>query len=281
MNTTIVLQSILVMGTVSGFIALLLSFAAKKFRVEVDPRKEAILEILPGANCAACGYTGCEQYAEALIDGNVDINLCKPGGQEVVVKIAEILKKEVATVERKVAVVLCNGGVHAKDEFIYDGIKRCDIAFKFYDGRKVCKYGCIGYGDCAKVCPFDAIRINKYGIAEVDRLKCTGCGLCVNTCPKGLIKLVPCKYQVHILCNSKDKGVIVRQICTVGCIGCGLCVKSCPVNDIVLNENLAIMKYNKCNNCGVCMVKCPTKTIISFIGTSEKEVKNFSLNLAK
>lgn len=284
MNVTVILQSVLVMSSVSIVVGLMLSFAAKKFKVETDPRKEAILSLLPGANCAACGYAGCEQYAEALVNENVDVTLCKPGGLEVSNKIAEILGKEVSSVERKVAVVLCNGGLRAKDEFLYLGIKRCEVAIKFYDGYKMCKYGCLGFGDCVEACPFGAIKINENGIAQVDMLKCTGCGLCVKSCPKGIIKLVPCKYQVHIFCVSKDKGVVVKQICSVGCIGCGLCVKSCPVHDIFLSQNLAVMKYDKCNNCGVCVAKCPTKSIASLISMEDKtkqEIKNFSLNLAK
>jgi Na+-translocating ferredoxin:NAD+ oxidoreductase RNF subunit RnfB len=263
MNNIIIYYSIATLGTISVIIALLLSFAAKKFKVESDPRKDLLISVLPGANCGACGYPGCEQYAEAILTKDETFNLCKPGGPEVSKKIAQILGKEVdVSSQRMVAVVLCAGGSRAKDEFIYNGIKKCSVANKFYEGQKLCKYGCLGFGDCVEVCPFDAIHINKYGVAEVDPVKCTGCGLCVKACPKNIIKLVPCNYQVHILCSSKDKGVKVRQICSVGCIGCGICVKSCPVNDIELKENLALMKYDKCNNCGICVEKCPTKCIV-------------------
>ncbi|MCS7228309.1 MAG: 4Fe-4S binding protein, partial [Endomicrobia bacterium] len=108
----------------------------------------------------------------------------------------------------------------------------------------------------------------------------------VKSCPKKIIKLVPCSYHTHILCSSQDKGVVVKQICNVGCIGCGLCVKVCHVNDIFLQNNLAVMKYNKCDNCGACITKCPTKCIISKINTDIAEqlkqtIKNFSLNIAK
>ncbi len=281
---TYITNSILMLGTSGILIALILSLAAKKFKVETDPRKDKILEILPGANCGACGYPGCEQYAAALVEKNIEVNLCKPGGQEVAKKIGEILGKNASDTQRMVAVVMCGGGIRAKDEFVYSGIKRCDIANKYYDGQKLCKYGCLGFGDCVEVCPFDAIHINQYGVAEVDPIKCTGCRLCVKACPKNIIKLVPCTYQVHILCSSKDKGVFVRQVCSVGCIGCGLCVKACPVNDIVLQNNLASMKYDKCNNCGACVIKCPTKCIVSLLDINSQikaEVKNFSLGIAK
>ncbi len=284
MSDTYIINSLLVMGSFSVLIALILSFAAKKFKVESNPKKDKILEILPGANCGACGYPGCEQYAEALVTQNVEVNLCRPGGHEIAKEVAKVLGKESSEIQRLVAVVMCNGGNRAKDEFIYAGIKRCDTATKFYEGQKFCKYGCLGFGDCVEVCPFDAIFINQYGVAEVDPLKCTGCGLCVKACPKNIIKLVPCTYQVHILCSSKDKGAFVRQVCSVGCIGCGLCVKVCPVNDIVLQNNLAYMKYDKCNNCGACVIKCPTKCIVSISDINshiKAEVKNFSLDIAK
>ncbi len=263
MNNVIIYYSIATLGTTGVIIAFLLSFAAKKFKVESDPRKDLLVSILPSANCGACGYPGCEQYAEAILSRDESITLCKPGGAEVSKKIAQVLGKSIeVSHHRIVAVVLCSGGNSAKDEFVYEGIKRCDIANKFYEGQKLCKYGCLGFGDCVEVCPFDAIYINKYGVAEVDPMKCTGCGLCLKACPKNIIKLVPCNYQVHILCSSKDKGVKVKQICSVGCIGCGICVKSCPIKDIELKENLAVMKYDKCDNCGVCIEKCPTKCII-------------------
>ncbi|MCX7910581.1 MAG: RnfABCDGE type electron transport complex subunit B [Endomicrobia bacterium] len=275
MSENIVLQSLVVMGSCSVIIAILLGFAAKKFKVEEDPKKEYILSVLPGANCGACGYAGCEQYAEAIVKDNVEITLCRPGGDEVSKKIASILGKEVKDVQRLVAVVLCAGGKRAKDEFVYNGIKRCDISNRFFEGEKACKYGCLGLGDCVEVCPFGAIFVNEHNVAEVDVLKCTGCGLCVKVCPKKLIRLVPCNYKVHILCNSRDKGVKVKQICSVGCIGCGICVKACPVSDIYLENNLAIMKYNKCNNCGICKAKCPTKSIDAKMIIKE-ELKIFS-----
>ena len=260
---TIIYYSIATLGLTSVVIALLLSFAAKKFKVESDPRKDLLVSILPGVNCGACGYPGCEQYADAILSKDESITLCKVGGVQLSKKIAQVLNREVETsLNRMVAVVLCKGGDNAKDDFIYEGVKKCSVADRFYGGQKLCKYGCLGFGDCVEVCPFDAIYINQHNVAEVDPLKCTGCGLCVKACPKNIIKLVPCNYQVHILCSSKDKGIKVKQVCSVGCIACGICVKSCPVNDIEIKENLAVMKYEKCDNCGIGVEKCPTKCIV-------------------
>ncbi|MFQ3674999.1 MAG: RnfABCDGE type electron transport complex subunit B [Endomicrobiia bacterium] len=257
----IILYSTFIMILVGVIVGFILGFAAEKFKVKSNPKKEKVLEVLPGANCGACGYVGCEMYAENIVEKNVDISLCKPGGNEVVEKIAEIIGKDVVEVQRKVAQVLCNGGDRCKDDFVYMGIKKCSYAQKNFSGQKKCKYACLGFGDCVEICPFNAMYINKYGVAEVDILKCTGCGLCVSVCPQKIIKLVGCEYKVHIKCSSKDKGSVVRQICSVGCVGCGVCVKVCPVKDIQLENNLAIMKYDKCNNCKLCITKCPTKCI--------------------
>ncbi len=262
MQTQIIIYSTLLMAITSILIGLGLGFAAKKFEVHSDPKKNEILDSLPKANCGACGYVGCEQYAEAILLQNVDITLCRPGGEETAKKIASIVGKEISQIERLVAQVMCNGGTNCKDDFVYKGEQKCSYATNFFQGQKMCKYACLGFGDCVEVCPFDAIFINKNGVAEVDILKCTGCGLCVSECPKKIIKLVPCKFQVHIRCASKDKGVVVKQMCSTGCIGCGICVKSCPKNDIYLDNNLAIMKYEKCDNCQICVTKCPTKTIV-------------------
>ncbi len=266
-------------------IGLGLGFAANKFKIKVDPRKENILKILPGSNCGTCGFIGCEQYASAIVEQNVDISMCRPGGQNAANKIAQILGKESKNVERKVAQVLCSGGVRCKNDFVYSGIKKCSYSKKFFQGQKKCKYACLGFGDCVEVCPFDAIYINEYGVAEVDFLKCTGCGLCVKSCPQKIIKLVGCEYKVHIKCSSKDRGAFVKQICSVGCIGCGICAKVCHVKDIYLDSNLAVMKYDKCDNCKVCETKCPTGSIIFGNGTAKDKKKlgqtNLELNLVK
>jgi RnfABCDGE-type electron transport complex B subunit len=83
MDNVIIYYSIATLGTTSVIVALLLSFAAKKFKVESDPRKDLLVSVLPGANCGACGYPGCEQYAEAILTKDETFNLCIPGGPEV------------------------------------------------------------------------------------------------------------------------------------------------------------------------------------------------------
>ncbi|MBN1622636.1 MAG: RnfABCDGE type electron transport complex subunit B [Endomicrobiales bacterium] len=259
---SIIFNSILFLGGVGLLFGIGLGIAAKKFAVKLNPKEEEIIGLLPGVNCGACGYPGCSGYAAALINGEAEPGKCTVASKEVNSEIARILGKEVAETDRKVAIILCNGGSNCKDKMDYQGIKDCNIAAAVFGGSKECSSGCLGLGSCAKACPFGAIIQEKPGdVPKIDWNKCTGCGICVSVCPKKIINLVPCKFKFHILCQSNDKGAIVRKICSVGCIGCGLCVKVCPEKDIVLENNLARMKYDNCNNCGLCFAKCPTKSI--------------------
>jgi len=172
-----------------------------------------------------------------------------------------VLGLEAGEPVKKVAIIKCAGGEKCKDKMVYTGIKDCRIATGVFGGNKECTWGCLGFGNCAAACPFGAITYTEGQVPQIDAVKCTGCGLCVAACPKNIITLVPCKYHYHVLCASQDKGALVRTICPVGCIGCGICVKVCPEKDIVLENNVARIKYENCTNCGVCFHKCPTKSI--------------------
>ncbi|MDI6757670.1 MAG: RnfABCDGE type electron transport complex subunit B [Endomicrobiia bacterium] len=239
-----------------------LAFAAKKFAVSVNPVEEEIIKLLPGANCGACGYAGCAGYAEALIAGLVEAGKCPVADPETNKKISAALGKELTQNARRTAIIFCGGGSKCRDKYEYDGIEDCAVSDGIFGGPKSCEYGCVGLGNCARICPFGAIDYVKGEVPVIAEAKCTSCGLCVAACPKKIIHLVECKYRYHIQCSSTDKGARVRQICPPGCIGCGICVKLCPQNDIILSNNLARMKYDACDNCGVCEVKCPTKTIV-------------------
>lgn len=264
---TVIIYSILVLGAIGLIFGLGLGLAAKKFAVAADPREEEILHKLAGANCGACGYPGCAGYAAALAKGEAEPGKCPLISSAASKEIAGILGKTAADTEPQAAVILCDGGKNCKNAMVYEGIKDCRIAETTFGGPKECRQGCFGYGTCAAACPFDAIKDKGPGnVPEIDWSKCTGCGLCVAACPRGIIRLVPRRFQYHILCRSLDKGARVKQICPPGCIGCGICVKACPEKDIVLENNLARMKYDKCTNCGICLQKCPAKTIKRFGG---------------
>lgn len=238
-----------------------LAYASKKFAVEVDPRIARIREVVPGANCGACGYPGCDAFAAAVVEGRIQANGCPVGGAKCAGKIAEIMGSSAEDVESKVAKVICNGSKDkCSDKYVYHGIEDCKAATNIAGGDKSCKYGCLGLGTCVRACAFDAITIEN-GIAVINPEKCTGCTMCVKECPKSVITMAPISKTVHIMCNSNDKGKEVKANCSVGCIGCQICVKACPFNAIDFENNLAKINYEKCTNCGVCVAKCPTKAI--------------------
>lgn len=89
----IILYAILIMLGVSLLLGLMIAVFAKVFEVKVDPRIMLISEALPGYNCGACGYPGCDQYADSIIEEGVDVKLCKPGGKDVIDEINKIIKE--------------------------------------------------------------------------------------------------------------------------------------------------------------------------------------------
>ncbi len=263
MNITGILIATVVVGAVGLFIGLFLGIAGIKFKVEVDEREEAILGVLPGNNCGGCGYPGCSGLAAAIVKGEAAVNACPVGGEPVGKQIAEIMGVEAGESTRMVAFVKCQGDCEkAKVDYEYTGVEDCGmLAFVPNGGPKSCNYGCLGYGNCVKACPFDAIHVVN-GVAVVDKEACKACGKCVSACPKNLIELIPYESKYVVACSSKEKGPVTMKECTVGCIGCTLCAKNCP-NDAVKIENfLSVIDQEKCEGCGICMEKCPKKSIV-------------------
>lgn len=262
MNITGILIAALIVGGTGLFIGVFLGVAGKKFAVEVNEMEEAILGCLPGNNCGGCGYAGCAALAAAIAKGEAPANACPVGGPAVMAKIAELKGEEAAESIRQVAFVKCAGTCEkAKQAYEYTGIADCVIAGNMQNGGpKGCSYGCLGFGNCVKACPFDAIHVID-GIAVVDKEACKACGKCVAACPKHLIELIPYdqKYMVH--CNSNDEGKDVMSVCSTGCIGCMLCKKACEYDAVEIKNNLAHIDPEKCQNCGACAEKCPKKVI--------------------
>lgn len=256
--------AIIILGILGLLMGLFLAYAAKKFEVKKEEIVEKIIEILPGVNCGACGYPGCNGYAEAIAKG-ADIGLCSPGGNEVRSKLEILTGKKTLDVEKKVARVYCQGdNTKVKKLYEFDAdIKTCSNANLYFGGDKACMYSCLGYGDCKKVCPVDAIIVTDKGIVYVNEEKCISCEKCVKECPKKVIKMVPEKSKISVLCNNKEKAQVAKANCSVACITCGLCMRACPVNAIEINGNLAKIDYDKCINCGICALKCPTNAIKS------------------
>ena len=249
--------------TVIGIIcAVILSVASKVMAVEVDERVVKVRECLPGANCGGCGYPGCDGYAAALVeDPTLDLTLCAAGGPACAEAIGKILGRSAGAMVPKTAVIHCKGDCEAtSNKMDYRGIETCAAAKQLFGGAGKCTFGCLGLGDCSKVCPSDAICIEK-GIAHVDARLCGGCGACARTCPNHVISILPTATAVKVLCSNHEKGGVVGKKCTAGCIGCGLCMKKCPEGAITVKNFLAEIDYSKCTGCGTCAEVCPKKCI--------------------
>ena len=254
--------------SISGVIAAIILYSvAQKFKVEEDPRIDLVENKLPLANCGACGYPGCRSFAEALVKSDdLEKFYCPVGGNACMANVARVLGRAHIEKDPAIAVVRCNG----TPEFCakrsdYDSAKSCAISEFVHSSDTGCPYGCLGFGDCVRVCPFDAIYMDeKTGLPVVIEEKCTSCGKCVKACPKNIIEIRkrgPKSRRIYVSCINQDKGGVARKSCQVACIGCGKCVKECPFDAIVLENNLAYIDYTKCKLCRKCVVVCPTKAI--------------------
>ena len=200
-----------------------LAIASLFFAVPKNEKAEAIRACLPGANCGACGFSGCDGYACALAANKTE-ELSLAAAKE----ISKILGKEAGSVTPMAAAVLCQGDrASAEYKLHYSGIPSCKAAAQLFGGQKACVYGCLGFGDCLAACPYEAIFICN-GVARVNPDKCRACKKCIAACPKGLITLLPLNTpQAAVLCKNRDKGANTRKQCKLGCIGCMRCVKAC------------------------------------------------------
>jgi len=261
-----VITIILITLAVAAVLALILGVALGLFRelffVEEEPLVGMIREALPGANCGGCGFPGCDGYA-AYVAGGGNITKCTAGGKAAVDKLAEIMGTGAVEVTPMVSVCCCLGGNDiAVKRGQYTDLPTCRGA-KLAGGTKLCRWGCIGFGDCVTVCKFGAISIGKNGLPEVNWGKCTGCGVCAAECPQGILRIIPKNKKITLaLCSNRNPiRSAIRKTCRLGCIKCGVCVKHCPQQCIVIDDGIPRVDYNKCNICGTCEQKCPTKVM--------------------
>ena len=245
-----------------------LAIAARRFHVPVDPRVEAVRERLPAANCGACGFAGCQAYAEAVVSRpEVSASLCVPGREAVARAIAEMTGKAMGAVADRVVVLRCHGtSAYAREEAEYAGVETCAAAAMVFGGPKACKNGCLGLGDCVRACPFGALSLGDAGITVVDTEACTGCAVCVPVCPKDLFELYPRKRRIELSCVAKDKQAIVRATCMVGCTLCRKCVAKCPAEAIAWDGRTIVIDHEKClaygPSCGeACVDVCPSSIL--------------------
>ncbi len=233
-------------GTLFGMalvMSYVLGWANKAFHVEIDPRIEAMIETLPGANCGGCGYVGCNEYAAAVVRSEAPVNKCTVGGTSCAEALAGIMGIELEESYPYRPIVHC--GAHYADRLKhseYQGEPKCSAANLVADVQ-ACTYGCLGMGDCERACNYDAMHVID-GLATVDYDKCVGCAACAAVCPRHLITMVPFKQEqmLAVTCSNKDVGAEVKAVCKVGCIGCKACSRFCSL--LEMDANLPTINYD-------------------------------------
>ncbi len=262
-NILISILSLTAMGICFGAILAVLD---KKLKVESNPLVEEVEKLLPGINCGACGYPGCRKFAEEAVKNKSLGKGCIPGGKETNDKIARLLGISASSANAKKAVIFCSGTNNAKKiSSKYRGIISC-AAVNLANAGPDCKYGCIGLGDCVKVCPAQAISIEN-GLCVIDPKKCIGCGLCVKACPRNIIHMVDPgnkDFIVKVACSNPGPMQEVKKVCSAGCIGCGLCTKIIPDSPFYMEKKLAAADNSKITSkkqIQPAIDKCPAKVI--------------------
>ena len=269
MNPTIItiVLAAAVLGILAIVVAYILGWANRAFHVKVDPRVTAVMQALPEANCGGCGYIGCGDYAEAVVAGEAAVDLCAPGGDGCSQQLAQIMGVDLAPSFPYRAVVHCAAKSHQRlKRGPYDGEPTCAAA-NLVGEVQGCIYGCLGFGDCERACPYDAIHVID-GLATVDYHKCVGCKQCAKACPRNIISMVPFKAErmLVVACSNKDFGPAVKEVCTVGCIGCSACSRH--AEPMAMEGNLPIVDYDAYGSgdeFAKAIEKCPRESMI-FVG---------------
>lgn len=262
MDITIII-AIATMGGLGFIFAGALAFADKKLRVEENPKIAEVNEMLPNANCGACGNAGCYDFAVKVVNGEAKINGCPVGGQEVVDEIAHILGMESSQSVKLVARILCNGGLaeaKIKDGVKYFGPESCAVKTVVAGGEKMCLYGCLGGGDCVDACQFGAIFMNENGLPVVVEELCTGCGQCEEACPRGVIEIHPEDRELFVFCKNHDDPKRSKEVCQVACFGCGICARKSD-GSIVMKDFLPEIDYTNLDISKIPLDKCSTKAL--------------------
>lgn len=261
MDSTLLI-ALLTMGGLGVFFAVGLAIADKKLRVEENPLYGQVLELLPGANCGACGRAGCYDFATSVVDGISKVNGCPVGGASSAQAIATLLGLDAGDSVKIVARVLCNGGnKEAKvRETKYIGPESCTAQTYVSGGNKSCTYGCLGGGDCVAACQFNAIFMNENGLPVVIDELCTGCAACSKACPRNIIEMHSIDRELFVFCRNHDDPKTSKDVCQVACIGCGICARPSE-GTISVNNGLAVIDHDNVKTELIPVAKCPTKAI--------------------
>ena len=259
----IILTSVAAIGGLTFLLATMLILANRKLYVEEDPRIDAVEDMLPHSNCGACGFPGCRPFAEALVGGEALPGKCTVSNDDGRSAIADFLGVAVGEQDKFVARLACAGGANvARNRAHYDGTHTCLAAAQVAGGGKGCFWGCLGHGDCERVCDFDAIQMDPHGLPVVDAAKCTGCGDCVEVCPKDLFSLHPENHRLWVACKNLEEGDEILANCQVACTACGRCAMDAPGGLIRMQDNLPIVDYGRSHDTRVPIERCPTGAIV-------------------
>ncbi len=264
MSITGILLSVAILGGVGLVFAAAIALTHRKFKVWEDPRIDAVTDMLPGANCGACGEAGCRAFAEGVVQGRIQPATCTVLGTDGVVSLAQFLGVDAGEANKRVARLLCAGGSNvAVQEADYLGLDTCKAAAAVAGGGKGCRWGCLGLADCEVACDFDAIYMDPYGIPVVIPDKCTACGDCVEACPKDLFVLMPVEHKLIVQCKSALEGDEIEALCQVACTACGRCVADAAPGLIEIRDGLAVVDYSKNDLADVSAIaRCPTNAIV-------------------
>jgi len=245
-------------------LAALLAIANRRLYVFEDPRIEQVEEMLPHSNCGACGTAGCRNFAEKVVAGEITPGKCTVNAPQQNQVIAKLLGVELGQTEKRVARLACAGGKQvAFMRASYQGLSSCRAAAVAGGGGKACSWGCLGLGDCADVCDFDAISMNKFGLPVVDANKCTACNDCVDICPKDLFSLQPVSHKLWVACKNLADGDTAEAACEVACTACARCVVDAPDGMIRIQSNLAVIDYAQNAKASLKPTeRCPTGAIV-------------------
>jgi len=264
MTLATILISVAILGGVALTFAILIALANKKLRVWEDPRIDAVVDMLPGTNCGACGAAGCRAFAEELVAGSREPAQCTQLSADDIVDIADYLGVEAGEAVKRVARLLCAGGSHVSiRQAEYIGLETCGAAAAVAGGGKGCAWSCLGLDDCERACDYDAIYMNEYGLPVVIPERCTACGDCVEACPRDLFTIMPLDQKLIVQCKSLLEGDEAEALCKVACNGCGLCASDAAPGLIEIKNGLAVIDYSKNELADPkATERCPTGAIV-------------------
>jgi len=267
------MDSALVLGGLGLFFGFLIALASKKFYVWEDPRIGEVEQLLPNSNCGACGQPGCRAFAEGLVVGRLQPSGCTVMGPDAISDVASYLGVDAGAANKRVARLLCAGG---KNEAVrnsdYAGLETCKAAAAVAGGGKACHWGCLGLGDCERVCLLDAIFMNDDLLPVVLPERCTACNDCVVACPKDLFVLMPIEQKLIVQCKNLLKGDAAEDLCSVACNTCNRCVADAEPGVIEIINNLAVINYEKnALTSPKAISRCPTGAIVWVEGQQFKE----------